>query len=123
MEKIVPRDEIYETTVAVREERFDALVKAINEEIRMAANSGRRGLLWDAKEHPSFLWDNDIADRLEPLLLEAGYDVTFGYESFFSSYVGCTIEWAKKEPEPKEEEPEEPIVEEPKKRKWGRKNK
>ena len=123
MEAIVSRDEIYETTMAVREQTFDALVKAINEEIRNAANSGRQGMLWDAKEHPDFLWDNDIADRLKPLLQEAGYDVTFGYESFFSSYVGCTIKWAKKEPETNKEEPEEPIMEESKKRKWGRKNK
>ena len=123
MEKIVSRDEIYEITMTVREEAFDALVKAINEEIRQAANSGRRRVLWDAKEHPDFLWDNDIADRLAPLLQEAGYDTTFGYESLFSPYVGCMIKWAKKEPEIKEEEPEEPTVEEPVKRQWWRKNK
>ena len=123
MEEIVSRDKIYETTVTVREQVFEALVKSVNEEISKAANSGKLWVLWDAKEHPDILWDRGMADRLIPLLQEAGYSATFSFDGLFSYYAGCTIEWAKKEPEPKEEEPEEPIVEEPKKRKGWRKNK
>lgn len=123
MEEIVSRDEIYETTMAVREQVFEALVKSVNEEIRKAANSGKLGVLWDAKEHPDILWDRGMADRLIPLLQEAGYSATFSFDGLFSYYAGCTISWAKKEPETKEEETEEVIAEEPKKRKWGRKNK
>lgn len=122
MEEIVSRDEIYETTMATREQVFEALVKSINEEISKAANSGKLWVLWDAKEHSDILWDRGMADRLIPLLQEAGYSATFSFEGLFSYYAGCTIKWAEKEPEI-EEEPEEPIVEEPKKRKWGRKNK
>ena len=123
MEKIVSRDEIYETTVAAREQVFEALVKSINEEISKAANSGKLCALWDAKKHQDILWDRGMADRLIPLLQEAGYSTTFSFDGLFSYYVGCTISWAEREPETKEEEPEEATVEEPKKRKWWRKNK
>ena len=123
MEEIVSKDEIYEITVAAREQVFEALVKSINEEISKAANSGKVRVLWDAKKHQDILWDRGMADRLIPLLQEAGYSATFSFDGLFSYYAGCMIEWAEKEPETKEEEPEKPIVEEPKKRKWGRKNK
>lgn len=119
MEELVSRDEIYAVTTAKRELIFDALVKAINEEISKAANSGKLCVRWDAKEHPDILWDFGMADRLRPLLQEAGYSVTFGWNSLFDYYEGCTIGWAEKEPEVKEE----PTIEEPKKRKGWKKNK
>lgn len=124
MEAIVSKDEMYAVAMAAREPAFEALVQSINEEIRKAASNGQTWVKWDAKEHPDILWDTGLADRLEQLLKEAGYETSFSYcGSLFSYYVGCTIDWAKKEPETNKEEPEEPIVEEPKKRKWGRKNK
>lgn len=123
MEAIVPRDEVFATAMAAREPAFEALVKSVNEEIRNAAELGRTCIKWDIKDHPDILWDYDIGVRLEKQLTEAGYDVCMSYASLslFYYYNGCTIEWSEKKPETKEEAITP--VEEPKKRKWGRKNK